>query len=123
MELETAIKGIVAQRETIHREHQWSDPIALSDTMTKLSVYNAYLADHIALLHKEATDKSYAVYTEARADGTPQGTAEQMSRGESTSQRELYEKVKNIYTATGNLISVLQSRLRVIENQRRQEDA
>lgn len=121
MKLEDAIKGIQAHRKLIHEQDMWEDPISLSDTMTKLAVYNSYLADCIAPLHKDATDKQYAVFTECIADEMPVTKAESMSRGESTEQRKEYENVQNIYKATANLISVLQSRLRTIENQRRQE--
>ena len=99
----------------------WNDPISLSDTMTKLAVYNSYLADNIAPLHKSATDRQYGVFTECTADGMPVTKADAMSRGESTQERHDYENVQHIYKATSNLITVLQSRLRTIENARRQE--
>lgn len=121
MELEKAIEGIQKYRELIHKQDMWADPMNLSDTMTKLAVYNSYLADHIAPLHKQATDKAYAVFVEAKAKDLPVTQADSMSRGESTEDREAYENVKNIYQATSNLITVLQSRLRTIENQIRQE--
>ena len=56
MDFETAVKGIHGVRERIHKFDMWNDPVALSDAMTKLAVYNSYLADYIALAHKEATD-------------------------------------------------------------------
>lgn len=121
MELSEAIKGIYTYREKIHKQNQWEDPLSLSDTMTKLSVYNSYLADNIAPLHKNATDKAYAVFTECISDDMPVTKAEVMSRGESTQERQDYENVMNIYKATANLISVLQSRLRTIENQLKTE--
>lgn len=121
MNLEKAIEGIQKYRELIHQQNMWESPLDLSDTMTKLAVYNSYLADNIAPLHKQATDKAYAVFVEAKAKDMPVTQAESMSRGESTTEREVYENVKNIYQATSNLITVLQSRLRVIENQIRME--
>ena len=51
MDTEEAIKGIMKHREAIHKQNQWNNPLALSDTMTKLATYNAYLADNIAELH------------------------------------------------------------------------
>lgn len=120
MDLSDAIKGILHYREQIHKEHLWSDPIKLSEAMVKLSVYNSYLADNIAPLHKQATDKAYSVFMEASAtEGVTK--AETLSRGESTAQRQEYENVKNIYSSTANLISVIQSRIRVLENQLKQE--
>lgn len=120
MELETVIRGIHDVRARIHEQDLWSDPVGLSDAMTKLAVYNAYLADKIASLHKQATDKAYIVFNEA-VETMPVTRAELMSRGESTEERELYENVQNIYRATDNLISVMQSRVRVSENQLKRE--
>jgi hypothetical protein len=121
MDIATAIKGIHGVRARIHEQDMWGDPVALSDAMTKLSVYNNYLADHLAPLHKEATDKSYSVFTEAVSSGARVTQAEQLARGESTEIREMYENCLNIYRATDNLISVLQSRVRVSENQLKRE--
>lgn len=121
MEIDKAIEGITKYREQIHQQNMWESPLDLSDTMTKLAVYNSYLADNIAPLHKAATDKAYAVFVEARAKDLPVTQADSMSRGESTEDRMTYENVKNVYQATSNLITVLQSRLRVIENQIKQE--
>lgn len=121
MELDKAIEGIHKYRELIHKEDMWNDPISLSDTMTKLAVYNSYIADNIAPLHKQATDKAYTTYLEAKTAGETVSYSEQLSRGKSTDDRMLYENTKNIYQATGNLITVIQTRLKVIENQRKQE--
>lgn len=123
MNLEEVIAGVSKHRQRIHDEHMWSDPVSLSDTMTKLAVYNSYLADEIAPAHRAVTDKSYSIFQECRQQGTSVAESERMSKGESTSDREHYERLKLVYTATANLITVLQSRLRVIENQRRQEGA
>jgi len=121
MKLDEAIKGIQVHREQIHQQDMWDDPISLSDTMTKLAVYNSYLADNIAPLHKSATDKQYGVFVECMTNEMPVTKAEVMSRGESTQERHDYENVQHIYKATANLITVLQTRLKTIENQRRQE--
>lgn len=121
MKLEDAIKGILHYREQIHKEHLWDNPVALSETLVKLATYNAYLADNIAVLHKKATDKAYAIFTEAKAGGETVTSAEQMARGESTQERKQYEQVKDIHKSTDNLVSVIQSRLRVVENQIKRE--
>lgn len=115
MDLATTIKGIRDVRARIHEQDMWNDPVGLSDAMAKLAVYNNYLADNIAPLHKEASDKAYAVFLEARNE-TGVTQAELMSRGESTEEREMYENVQHIYRATDSLISVIQSRVRVAEN-------
>lgn len=121
MNLEEVIAGISKHRQRIHDEHMWSDPISLSDTMTKLAVYNNYLADEIAPAHKAVTDRAYTVFNECRQTNRSVTESERMSKGETTEDRLHYERLKLVYTATANLITVLQSRLKVIENQRRQE--
>lgn len=121
MELDIIIKGIHDVRERIHKFDMWDDPVALSDVMTKLAVYNSYLADFIAPYHKQATDKAYKTFIDVRNDGGAIGQADITSRGESTPQREMYENTLNIYRATDKLISVLQSRIKVAENQLKRE--
>lgn len=116
MDIQTILTGIQKHRDLIYQERQWNDPGALSDSMTKIANYNAYLADHLAPLHKEATDAAHAVYLES-SKTTSTTAAQQLARGETTGEREAYEQAMFIYKATDKLISVLQSRLKVIENQ------
>ncbi len=121
METTEAIKGIVEHRKNIHENNYWHDPEKLSDTMARLATYNAYLADDIARLHRQASESQLIAFREARKLDIGVTEAERLSRGESIADREKYENIQYIYKATGNLITVLQSRLKVIENQRRQE--
>lgn len=117
METSEAIKGILKHREAIHKQNQWNNPMALSDTMTKLATYNAYLADNIAELHYQATESSNVAYKKARDAENTIADSESIAKIESILHRKEYENIKYVYTSTGNLISVLQTRLRVIENQ------
>lgn len=121
MTLDEAIKGIMHHRERIHTENLWTDPVALSDVGLKLITYNSYLADELAELHKKATDEHYRVYLECVSKGEGVTKAEQMAKGESTEQRKEYENAKFIYTATGGLISFIQTKIRVSENQLKNE--
>ena len=121
MKINDVISGIHTWREKVHTEAMWNDPVRLSDAMLRLATYNAYLADELAPLHKAATDKAYQVFTEVKADGGSVSQAENMSRGESTREREMYENILNVYRATDNLISVMQSRVRVAENTLKRE--
>jgi hypothetical protein len=122
MDLETIIQGIVSCRERIHKQNMWEDPMALSDIMTKLSVYNAYLGDNIAPLHKAATDKAYKVYMEKREAGQTVSYSEQVSRGLSIEERLLYENTQNVFKSTRDLVSVLQTRLGAIRDMMKQEN-
>jgi hypothetical protein len=121
MEVDDAIKGIVTYRKLIHEENYWNNPERLSDVMAKLAVYNAYLADNIATLHRITTDKQSVAFAQARNLEVGVTEAERLAKSEITVERETYEKCKYVYTATANLITVLQSRLKVIEQQRKDE--
>lgn len=121
MKVEDAIKGIVTYRKLIHEENYWNNPERLSDVMAKLAVYNAYLADNIATFHRETNDKQLLIYKTNRDEGKGVTEAERLAKAESGGERETYEKCKYIYTATKDLVTVLQSRLKVIEQQRRDE--
>lgn len=117
MEIEEVLQGIIRHREQIHKKDMWEHPLQLSETMTKLAVYNSYLADKMAFTHKQATDKAYQIYQECRKEDLGVTESEKMAKGESTETRLEYENIRSVYAATANLISVLQSRLRVLENE------
>lgn len=117
MKLETAIEGLMKYRKVIHEQDLWDSPNELSDVMVKLATYNGYLADNLALLHYNATEAAGASFKAARDMEVGVTEAERLSKAESLKQRQEYEHAKYVYDSTKNLISVLQSRLRVISEQ------
>lgn len=117
MKLEDVLKGIETHRTRLHAGDAWGDPGELSDIALKLATWNSYLADHLADAHKRATDKSHAVYLEVLGAGDGVTKADQMARGESTSERREYENLKFVYSATESLMSRIQTKIRVLENQ------
>lgn len=114
MNLEDTLAGITKMRKTIHEQNLWNDPLKLSDIMVKLSVYNSYLADHVSRLHKLATDESFKQFRLHENLGATK--AQQYAKGVSTEQRYNFENAKLIYGSIQDLLSQLQSRLRIIEN-------
>lgn len=121
MELVKAIEGIDKYIEVIHKENQWSDPIRLSDSMLKLSVYNSYLSDHIAETHLLSTQKRLDAYMKNREDKVTQGDSEILARSDSLKERTNYETIKYKYNSTDKLIGTIQTKLKVIENQMKRE--
>lgn len=120
MKLELALKGIMDHREIIHIDDLWSDPEKLSYEMLKLRVYNSYLGDNIATLHRGASEKRLKIYQELRGKDT-QGDATVVSQYQSLKEREMYENVKNIHDDTSALIDTIRSRLKVISEQRKED--
>lgn len=121
MDFQTAVKGIVSVRKRIHEQDLWEQPGALSDAMLKLATYNAYLADDIAGLHKNASETQGLAFKSARDLELSATEADRISRTESIQERYLYENAQNVYKATANLITVIQSRLKVIEQELRNQ--
>ncbi len=121
MNIEKAIDGIQQHRELIHKENRWEDPLRLSDSMMRLSVYNSYLADHIAELHQISTGKRLMDYKSNRDNDRTQGDSDVLSRLNSLQERNNYENTKYIYNATDKLIGTIQTKLKVIENQMKRE--
>ncbi len=117
MNLEDALTGIQKMRKTIHEQDLWNDPLKLSDVMVKLSVYNSYLADHVSRLHKMATDESFKQFK--LHEGLGATKAQQYAKGLSTQQRYDFENSKMVYGSVQDLLSQLQSRLRIVENSMR----
>lgn len=114
MEEADVIAGIMKYRKQIHEQDMWNDPVKMSNVMVKLEVYNNYLSDFIAPAHKQATEEAYIQFKAHEHRGATK--AKEDAKGLSVDARERYERLKYLYSATDNLLSRLQSRLRVIDN-------
>lgn len=114
MELEKCIENITKLREFIHSQNIWDDPMKLSSVMIRLSVNASYLADHVSRLHKIVTDESFKQFK--LHEGLGATKAQQYAKGLSTQQRYDFENSRMVYGSVQDLLSQLQSRLRIIEN-------
>lgn len=121
MKLTEVLEKVVYWTNIIDTAIKQEEPATLSKAMLKLAVYNSHLADHLASLERTANDKRLLSYKAARDIDVTQGDAENLSKLESSKEKELYEKCRYKYKATENLLSASQSRIRVIENQMRRE--
>lgn len=117
MELEAALKGVAILRERIHKEKIWDNPTELSDVAIKLSVYYSYIGDYVADLHKDATDTNYQIFLTERKTGSAVNAAEKKAHGESTEQRRAYENILVVRKSIEQMISIIQTRLRILETQ------
>lgn len=97
------------------QEKQVPDATLLVDYMFKLQVYNNYLSDHLPDFHKEKTDATFKAFRENEKLGATK--AKMFAEGLTTDIRHRYEQAKTLYDATENLLSRLQSYIRVVESQ------
>lgn len=115
--MERALTEIRNLRSLIHEEHVWGNPSELARIGGLLASYNSDLADNIARLHKEVTDKQARAYRGYKKQGMTDTGAQEQSRFDSVDERERYENIKYVYNATEKLISLLQTSIRTTENQ------
>lgn len=123
MEIEDVLKGISKYRNDIYLKKIWTNPVALSEVGVKLATYNSLLAEHIAALHRLATESSWLRFKKAVNAGETVTAAQAASKGDTVEQREQYENAKLIYSAVDKLISNIQTRIRTVENQITREGA
>lgn len=119
MKLEQTLEGIQKYRERLHAEDLWSAPASLSECMAKLATYGSYLADHIAGLHKNATESEILAFKAARKRGLTAADSEREAKQMSLQPREDYENAKLVHKSTSDLTNVIQSRLKVLAEEAR----
>lgn len=110
MDIANILKGIMYQRDRIFIEDVWNDDEKLSEIQAKLSVYNSLLAEHLARLHRRSTDAAGQAFKIAREKSSIT-EAKELSRFQSTEEREVYENASNIFDSTKDVIASIKTRL------------
>lgn len=117
MEIEQAINGWIDTRKRL--EKNWSQPIKLSDIMLKMSTYLSYIGDHLGLLKEKYEAERAKSYMEHLQAGKSASNSENLARVETAEIRGQINKLELTLKNGQNLVSVGQSRLRVLENEAR----
>ena len=117
MELDVAVKGIISVRKRITKE--WGNPVNLSDLANKLANYNAYLGDHLGELEEERESKRGKQYMHYLKQGLSATAAENNSRAETAELHGQILKLRLMHRDAETQISMIQSRLKVLENKLR----
>ena len=119
MRLSKVLEGIQVWREKLHVEDMWGNPDQLSEAMAKLATYNSYLAEHVAPLHKTASETEILSYKKQREAGYKLGDSTMGAKLDGLESRKDYEHVKLVNKSVSDLTNVIQSRLRVLTEQAR----
>lgn len=117
MDLLDAIKGLKTHRDRLAAENAWERPDALSDIMTKMSVYNSYLGDHLSRLEAIYLRKRAKIYKQQVEGGNSATGADNESRNATIDERMAYEEVKQLHKDTQSSITVMQTHLKVLTAQ------
>lgn len=119
METDKATKGYFQKRTEL--QQYWSNPGQLSDVMLKMSTYLSYIADSLGLLKEEYESKRAKHYLEMMSQGASASSAENLARANTAEIRGQIAKLELMVKSGNNLVSVGQSRLRVLENESRNQ--
>lgn len=118
MEINQVIRGILSVRERIQKN--FHSPEALSDLAVKLAAYNAYLGDRIGELETELADEQTTKHLQYTNDGDlSDSAAKTRIKAEQAVKKAQQQKLKIMRTDTSNQISTIQSRLKVLADERR----
>lgn len=113
MELEQAVTGYFDTRKRL--EKAWGKPLQLSDVMLKMSTYLSYIGDHLGELKaKYETDRATA-YMQYLQEGKSASNSENLARVDTSETRGQGNKLELTLKNGQNLVSVGQSRLRVLD--------
>ena len=116
MDLAQVITALKQERSQVGSEGNWSNPNALSEIGLKLATYMTYLGEHLPKLESEYLSDRSELYATYIIDSSATA-AENRARYETIKQREQYETVKQLHKDFSSLISMLQSRLRILTNE------
>ncbi len=119
MEVDQVITGIVDVRNRITKAFE--SPGQLSDLAVRLATYNAYLGDHLSGYKFDREVMRGKRYLELINSGTSSTQATATSRAETADLQGNIQKLELIHRDAENLTSVIQSRMRVLEGQARNQ--
>lgn len=117
MDILTATKGIISVRKRIATS--WNNPIELSDLGNKMANYNAYLGDHLGELEEERETKKGSAYLRCLKGGMSATASDNHSRAEVAELTGQIAKFRLMHSDANTQISMIQSRLKVLENKLR----
>lgn len=116
MELKTVLTHLKSERDKIGTGGNWSNPSALSEIGLKMATYMTYLGEYIPKLEAEYLSERGEIYTKA-VEETSATAAEHKARNATIKQRLQHEIVKQFHKDMDKLISMIQSRIRVLTNE------
>lgn len=117
MELDSAIKGYASARERL--QGKWTSPVALSDLAVKIALYGTYIGDHLGSYKLSYELKRAKTYSEAIKDEMSATASENKARSDNADDHAQIVRLEVVYKSLNNLVSVIQSRLKVLENEQR----
>jgi hypothetical protein len=117
MELEIALNGYTAAKQKLRSN--WESPTALSDLAVKIATYGTYIGEHLGDSKALYELNKSQMYLEAIKAGKSATQADNESRSENAEVRADVLKLEVVHKDLFSLVSVIQSRLKILELQTR----
>jgi hypothetical protein len=117
MELETALNGYTAAKQRL--QSSWSSPTALSDLAVKIATYGTYIGEHLGDFKALYELNKSKMYLDSIKAGKSATQAENEARSENAEVRAEAMRLELVHKDLFSLVSVIQSRLKVLEQEAR----
>lgn len=117
MDIETSLAGYQSAKKRL--QGSWSSPSALSDLAVKIATYGTYIGEHLGDSKAEYEVNKSKMYLQAIEDKKSATQADNDSRSKNAETRAVVLKLEIIHKDLFSLVSVIQSRLKVLENEAR----
>lgn len=118
MDINTATKGYIDTRKRL--EKNFNSPNYISDTLFRMGVYLSHIGDHLGDLkaeYEQERAKAFMAHLETKSASA----AENLARVDTSEIRGQVAKLELTLKNGQNLVSIGQSRLRVLENEARNQ--
>jgi Na+/glutamate symporter len=117
MDIETSLAGYQSAKKRL--QGSWSNPSALSDLAVKIATYGTYIGEHLGDSKAEYEVNKSKMYLDAINEKKSATQADNDSRSKNADTRAVVLKLEIIHKDLFSLVSVIQSRLKVLESEAR----
>lgn len=119
MEIDQAIKGYIQHRQIL--QQNFNSPNKISDELMKIATYLTYVGDALGELKEQYEVERAIKYKEYLDKDYSNAQAENLARADTAKTRGQKEKVEIMLKNGQQLISIGQSRLRVLGDEARNQ--
>lgn len=121
MELSTAVKGMLQEREALNSPEGLSSPTFISERIQTLAQYVGVIELELAEKESQTTIAEAKKYKEYMAEGKKTSTAKDLAKFDFVEEHAEIDKLKRYITSSWKLVSTSQSRIKhLIEESRNQ---
>ncbi|MCA9333683.1 hypothetical protein KC963_01420 [Candidatus Saccharibacteria bacterium] len=119
MDIQTATKGYLDTRKRL--ETNFNNPNFISDALYKMGIYLSHIGDHLGKLKAQYEQDRASSFLSHLSNGESASKAENLARVDTAEVRGQIAKLELTLKNGQSLVSIGQSRLRVLEGEARNQ--